>query len=211
MCNILITRNHCSDSAVVRQSILDGMFSFRNEVFFQKLGWEVDSKNGFESDPYDDRDPIYVIAHQEDRVEGCWRFLRTTAPYMLKDTFPELLRGEAAPCDPAIWEISRFAVSPEGVSDYRQFSNHPITLNILRAGYEFARSRGVRQFVAVTSVAMERLLKRIGLSMRRFGDGKATRIGKTLSVAVWIDVDEHFRRAVYRGGKRTDYRMEVAA
>ncbi len=211
MCNILITRNHCSDSAPVRQSILEKMFSFRNEVFFQKLGWAVDSKDGKECDFYDDRDPIYIIAHKEYQVEGCWRFLNTTAPYMLKDTFPELLRGEQAPADPTIWEISRFAVSPEGLSDYRQFSNHPITLHILRAGYEFARSRGVRQFVAVTSVAMERLLKKMGLSMRRFGDGKATRLGKTLSVAVWIDVDEHFRRAVSGGAVAAEYRMEVAA
>ena len=53
------------------------------------------------------------------------------------------------------------------------------------------------QFVTVTSVALERLLKRTGLPIRRFGDGKAQRVGKVLTVACWVDINEQFAGVVY--------------
>ncbi len=42
---------------------------------------------------------------------GSWRLLPTTGPYMLRDVFPQLLHGVAAPAAADTWEISRFAVS----------------------------------------------------------------------------------------------------
>ncbi len=103
---------------------------------------------------------------------------------MLRDIFPQLLRGEAAPENSRIWEISCFAVDPVSEPHDEQAPAHPVTLQILQKGYEAARASGIHQFVAVTSVAMERLLLKLGIPMQRFGDGKATRVGKVLSVAV---------------------------
>lgn len=173
------------------------MFRFRHKIFFEKLGWQVNSDEGCEHDNYDKLNPIYIVAKDEnDNVEGCWRFLPTTGPYMLKDTFPQLLKGEPAPVDEKILEISRFAVCPSNSQSAKQASNNPITIAILRAGYEYAIVNGYNKFVAVTSVAMERLLKKMGLTMTRFGDKKATKVGGVSSVGTLIDIDENFRKAV---------------
>ncbi|MGH8604362.1 MAG: acyl-homoserine-lactone synthase, partial [Gammaproteobacteria bacterium] len=85
----------------IDRSVLEEMFRLRHTVFRERLGWEVNGAQGQERDPYDDLAPVYIIARNDQRkVEGCWRILSTTGPYMLKDTFPELLRGEPAPTDP---------------------------------------------------------------------------------------------------------------
>ena len=84
------------------------MFRFRHRVFHERLGWEVESRNGLEMDRFDALDPVYMVSENiRKEIDGSWRLLPTTGPYMLKDTFPQLLRGEAAPRDPAVWEISR--------------------------------------------------------------------------------------------------------
>lgn len=176
----------------------DAMYQLRYEMFFKRLRWEVEVLNGREIDGFDSLDPTYIVSKdQAGRVDGCWRLLPTTGNYMLRDVFPQLLRGEAAPQAPSIWEISRFAIAASGKSDSKESLLHPIALGILQRGYEFAKQNGIHYFVAVTSVAMERLLKSAGIPMRRFGDRKAIRVGRALSVACWIDVNEQFRQAAY--------------
>ena len=178
---------------------MNGMFSLRHKVFSERLGWDVKSDDGMERDYFDGLDPTYVLVKDEkDVVEGCWRVLPTTGPYMLKDVFPMLLRGEEVPCDPTIWEISRFAVMPAGSEEGVQAGIHPATIEILRQGYKFAIENGIKRYVAVTSVAMERFLVRmVGVPMTRLGDKKSQHVGKTLSVACWIDVDERLYKALF--------------
>lgn len=94
--------------------LLDSMFALRHEMFAERLQWQVQSQHGKEKDWFDRLEPTYIVArHPEDtrRATGSWRLLPTTGPYMLKDVFPELLHGQAAPSDPTIWEASRFAVA----------------------------------------------------------------------------------------------------
>ncbi len=199
MTQVLVVRN---DQPHTNADSLKGMFRFRHKVFYERLGWEVGSHNGMERDGFDDLDPVYMMAEAPGKnVEGCWRLLPTTGPYMLEETFPQLLRGTSVPKDPAIWEISRFAVLPSASSSSRQATLCSITFDILRAGVDFADRNGIRHYVFVTSVAVERLLKRAGLPLRRFGDGRAQKVGKVLSVACWIDIDDETRRAVYNVGE----------
>jgi acyl homoserine lactone synthase len=68
-------------------SLLEGMFRLRFEVFHEKLGWEVSTtSDGFERDEYDNLERVaYVLATGESgQVDGCWRLLPTTGPYMQK-------------------------------------------------------------------------------------------------------------------------------
>ncbi len=117
-----------------------------------------------ERDFYDELDPTYMVAYEQDsEVAGCWRLLPTTGPYMLKDTFPQLLRGESAPQDPAVWELSRFAVQPRDESSKAQASLNGVTFSMLRAAYDFAVHHRIRSYVTVTSVALERLMVRAGI------------------------------------------------
>lgn len=92
-----------------------------------------------ERDYFDGLDPTYVLVKDEkDVVEGCRRVLPTTGPYMLNDVFPMLLRGEELSCDPAIWEVSRFAVMPADGGEGIQAGIHPVTIEMLREGYMLA-------------------------------------------------------------------------
>ena len=96
--------------------ILDSMFRLRSAAFSDRLGWDVSSLRGREIDRFDDLDPTYMIARDRIRPQralGCWRLLPTTGSYMLRDVFPELLDGNPVPRDPRVWEISRYAVTPD--------------------------------------------------------------------------------------------------
>lgn len=176
---------------------LRNMFAFRHRVFHDRLGWDVTSDHGLEHDHFDRLDPVYLLARDARlQVEGCWRILPTTGPYMLRDTFPQLLGDTAAPSAPDIWELSRFAVEP-GDGGNSQARLNEVALDMMRRAYEFAVEHRISHYVTVTSVALERLMRAGGIPMTRFGNGKAQRIGKVLTVACWIRIDEDLRRALY--------------
>jgi acyl homoserine lactone synthase len=181
------------------QKTKNEMFIFRHKVFYDRLGWEVDSINGIERDFYDELNPFYLIAKNERcEVEGCWRLLPTTGPYMLKDTFPQLLHGAHAPQDPAIWEMSRLAVMPSDSSERTQVALNAITFSMIRSVYQFSIQRGIQKYILVTSVALERLLKRIGFPIYRFENHKPQHVGKVLTVACYVDINNEFRDVVYK-------------
>ncbi len=174
---------------------LDGMFRLRDEVFHKRLGWDVLSQGGLERDEFDDMDPVYLIARaNERRVDGCTRLLPTTGPYMLKDVFPQLLQGEDAPEDDFTWELSRFTANAD--RDNPQAGIGAISLGLMRTAVTYAENNGVTRYVAVTSAAMERMLRGIGMPIRRLGEGKAMRIGKVLTVACYIPIDGRTRAAL---------------
>ena len=109
------------DIAFLYRQKLDQMFQLRHRVFKERMEWDVNSRNGKERDVYDLLRPVYLLATDESgRVEGTWRLLPTTGPYMLRDTFAELLAGEAAPARADVWELSRFALAPAHPGDRRQ-------------------------------------------------------------------------------------------
>ncbi len=196
MCKVIVGK---AQELTAKPEVLRGMFKLRHNVFYERLGWQVDSQNGLERDVYDELNPLYMIAQRDEHdVEGCWRILPTTGPYMLKNTFPQLLCGEETPSSRNIWEVSRFAVLPEGTcsSNPSQAPVHSTTLAMLRKAVEFADQNRISHYVAVTSVALEKLLKKVGVPMYRFGTKKAQKVGKVLSVACWIEVNDQFRNAV---------------
>ncbi len=177
---------------------LHSMFKLRGEVFDGRLGWDVTCIDGKERDEFDNLDPVYMLSsNYRNQIEGCWRLLPTKGPYMLKDVFPQLLRGEELPEDEHYWELSRLAVSPRQ-QHYRMKANlNEVTFDMFRHVYDFAIENNIQRYVVVTSAAIERLLRQVGIPTQRFGDGKLTRIGKVLSVCIWVDINEQFRQAVY--------------
>ncbi|MEX1081774.1 MAG: acyl-homoserine-lactone synthase [Halofilum sp. (in: g-proteobacteria)] len=176
---------------------LHNMYRLRHEVFHERLGWEVTSAQGLEQDEYDALQPVYLITRGPQReVTGCLRLLPTSGPYMLRDTFPQLLAGETPPADARIWDISRMAVAkPVGRDGVRSATNDA-TVELVAGVLTHGLERGIDRYVAVVSVAFERILRRMGLAMHRFGDGQARWMGDTLSVAVWIEVDADVRDAI---------------
>ena len=192
-----ITIDYADSQSFSNHSLKD-MFYLRQKVFKERLGWDVTCVDGKERDEFDELNPVYMLSRNHcNQIEGCWRLLPTQGPYMLKDVFPQLLRGEEIPADEHIWELSRLAVHTR-TDHYRLRSNlNEVTLDMFRSVYDFAVSNKINRYVVVTSSAIERLLRQIGIPTRRFGDGKLTRIGKVTSVCIWVDINEQFRRAVY--------------
>jgi len=201
-----------ADELQTSPEVLDHMFRFRHKVFHDRLGWDVASVDGREVDRFDELNPVYMVARNRvGTVEGCWRLLPTTGPYMLKDTFPELLQDESAPVASDIWELSRFAAESSDSGDLAQAAVSPVTFVMFQAMVDYALQHGIRQYVTVTSVALERLLRRMGMPVSRFGDGKARRIGKVLTVACRIEINTQMLRVVYPDRRFKDEGNEVAA
>ncbi len=165
-----------------------GMYRLRHDVFHDRLGWEVTTDNGMEHDEFDHADPVYVLAKgDEDEVLGCWRLLPTTGPNMLRDTFPQLLHGQPAPQQPDVWELSRFAVMvPKHESSGFGFSDIP--LKMMQWIVLFARHNGIKRYVTVTTVAVERLIRKQGINVSRLGT--PIKIGRVMTVACSIEMDE---------------------
>jgi acyl homoserine lactone synthase len=161
------------------------MHTLRAKVFKDRLGWEVPIMSGMEIDGYDALEPMYMMIREPGpgALRGCWRLLPTEGPYMLKDSFAQLLHGMPAPSHARIWELSRFAIETEGAGNFG-FSD--ITMESIAEIISYGHHAGLDQYVTVTTTAIERLLRRAGVVTTRFGD--PVQIGVEKAVALYIDV-----------------------
>jgi acyl homoserine lactone synthase len=182
-------------------SDLTEMYRFRAQVFRERMGWEVSTVSDMEVDGYDGLLPYYMLIRGQDlQVRGCWRLLPTQGPYMLKNTFPELLYGQTAPEAPDVWELSRFAVASGGVEQGFGFTS--FAMQAIREIIAFGERRGLSRYVTVTTTAVERLLSRTGIEIHRIGP--PMRIGKENTVALTVVLGEQTHNALFG-------EMEIAA
>jgi len=168
-----------------KNSDLWDMHKLRAKVFHGRMGWDVPLMSGMEIDGYDAIDPYYMMMREPGGILcGCWRLLPTEGPYMLKDTFPQLLHGITAPDDPVIWELSRFAIESEG---QHVFGFSTIAMQSIGEIIGYGYRVGIKQYVTVTTTAIERMLRRAGVVTKRFGPPMV--IGVENAVALYIDID----------------------
>lgn len=161
------------------------MHKLRAKVFKDRMGWDVPILSGMEIDGYDAIDPLYMMIRETGGLLcGCWRLLPTEGPYMLKDSFPELLHGQLAPCDPKIWELSRFAIETDG---RHAFGFSEVAMESIGEIIAYGHRMGIEEYVTVTTTAIERLLRRAGVVTRRFGP--PIRIGVENAVALYVDIE----------------------
>jgi N-acyl-L-homoserine lactone synthetase len=167
--------------------VVRSMHEFRHAIFVRRLRWSLPMLGGLECDQYDNEQAVYfIVRDDEGRTTACARLLPTTAGYMLPEVFPELLGGQPAPRDRAIWELSRFATSVRQTHEGRVLSLSQPTLDLLQAVTEFARQNAVKRLLLVTSVAIERLLLRAALDVHRLG--APVRMSSGLAIALFIEV-----------------------
>lgn len=160
------------------------MHTLRAKVFRGRLGWEVPVLSGMEIDGYDALEPRYMLMRDGEMLRGCWRLLPTEGPYMLKDSFPQLLDGQDAPSDPQIWELSRFALETEGAGSYG-FS--AMTMESIGAIIRHAHEGGLSRYVTVTTTAIERMLRRAGVVTTRIGTPQA--VGIETAIALYVEIE----------------------
>lgn len=204
MSEILVARK--SEKSLDQNAVI-GMYKLRHAVFHDRLGWEVSSDNGMEHDVFDEVDPVYVLVRGDgEQIIGCWRLLPTTGPYMLKDVFPQLLHGRPAPEQPDVWELSRFAVA-ESESAGTGFGLGDTPLGMIRAAVKFAQLNGISRYVSVTSVAIERMFRKLGVSVTRLGE--PIRIGRVLTVACTLEIDNATAFALF--GALPEHAPRIAA
>lgn len=169
------------------------MHRLRAKVFKGRMGWEVPIMSGMEIDGYDALDPYYLMIRDPGKVlRGCMRVLPTVGPYMLKDTFPELLHGHPAPENPKVLELSRFAVEAE---EQQAFGFSELTMDVTRKIVRFGDRMGIEHYVTVTTPSIERMMRRAGLAVTRYGP--PIRIGVENAVALDFDIGEQTHEALF--------------
>jgi acyl homoserine lactone synthase len=177
-------------------ALRDSMHVLRRKVFLDRLGWSVHcDKDGRERDVFDTLDPLYLVAcepEQPSRALGCWRLLPSTGPYMLRDVFPELLGGQPAPDIGRVWEISRFAIDMEAGGGTFGFSLLPALM--LRSLVRHAATHGIESIVGVTTVAVERMLRKLGFEVERYAPPR--RIGSVMSVGFCLPMSRQVQLRV---------------
>lgn len=165
------------------------LYSYRYNVFVERLGWDLDACQGLETDAYDHDKTVYVIAKDdEEEIVGCARLLPTTLPYLLEEVFPELLNGLVPPKASDIWELSRFTSLnlAEGLRDNNGQLSNKTTAELLMHAIKIAKARGAKRIISVSPIGVERLLRSLGIKSHRAGP-PITADGHTL-IACWIDL-----------------------
>lgn len=191
-----------------RHAIME-MYRLRHKVFYERMGWKVRSMDGMERDEFDHGNPVYVLAkNDDDEVVGCCRLLPTTEPYMLKDIdiFSQLLEGKPAPQQANIWEFSRFAIASDKLAS-SNFNLSDTPIQIIKAAVQFAEENRIERYVAITTLAVDRMFRRAGIHMTRLGE--PMEIGGVLTVAVTIEIDEQTHYALF--GDMPQYTERLAA
>lgn len=164
------------------------MHKLRAKVFKDRMGWDVPIMSGMEIDGYDAIEPHYMMMKEGDGLlRGCWRILPTEGPYMLKDSFPELLHGQPAPQHPRIWELSRFAIETDGENS---FGFSELAMESIAEIIAYGHRLGIEHYVTVTTTAIERMLRRAGVATLRFGP--PIRIGVENAVALYVDIEKTY-------------------
>jgi acyl homoserine lactone synthase len=172
----------------------DPMYRLRYRVFYERLRWEVKVSDGLEIDQFDDAQSIYqLVADTRGAIVGGWRLRPTTLPYMMKDVFPQLMGGAAAPVQADVWEISRFAVDEQDGAE-SGFGLNDTARALVRHAIQFAVDHDISQYVMVVSVAVERLLANTGMVIQRYAPPQ--RVGRVRSVACFLDIDAHTRHVI---------------
>ena len=170
-------------------SLLDAMYRLRYRVFRERMGWDIPVRDGRDHDSFDELDPYYLLAFDDSgRLVGCWRMLPSTGSFMLRDVFTQLLEGRHPPCDPGVWEGSRFAVECAYSGRRGLGALHHYTAEVFCAVVEFSLAFGIREVWTVYDARVARLLKRMAIQSL-WVSGKH-RIGNTTAMAGRFRSDE---------------------
>lgn len=172
--------------------LIDQMHRLRARVFRERMGWDVSVVDGQEFDQFDELKPTNILVVDRGVVVGHTRILPATGPTMLSETISRLASSGAFVPHASMLETSRFCVDTT-TARLTADGIHHATMMLIASILEWASLGGYSEIVTVTDVRLERILRRVGLPMRRLGE--PTRIGNTIALAgiVAIDAQSHER------------------
>jgi len=151
-----------SDNRSLYEDYIRDFFRLRHKVFVEERGWKnLRFSDGLETDCYDNRNAIYLIAIDNERVVGGQRLYPTILPHMISEVFPHLApRG--IPRAPSILEWTRYFVVKErrtGRTDCR----------LLAAFQEFCLEEGITEATAVVEMWWLPRWQQAGFKVRPLG------------------------------------------
>ena len=169
------------------QGIMSDIFRLRYRVFCEEKDWIPSHPDKVDIDEFDIPEAHHLAClSDKNEVLGYLRLLPTTGPYMLKDVFPVLLGGQAAPNDSCIYESSRFVIDSKKVRDRNHYSSIAgVTSALLIGLFKFARTKNMKAVVSVVDISVEKILRRSGLATTRYAP--PIKIGNCLAVAGYAE------------------------
>jgi len=176
----------CNSRQGMPAGLCHSLSVYRRKVFIDRLGWALPSEDDCEQDQFDRDDTVYLVAQDNvGEVIGCGRLLPTTGSYLLQEVFPQLLNGISPSSSFTVWELSRFAAGDlrSAASARREHLAERLMLKALR----YCFRRGVRQLLAVTTLAVERLMLRAGVDLQRLGPPSMSGGQPVLAVTIWVN------------------------
>ncbi len=97
----------------IYRDYLESMFELRYATFIVERGWDLPNDGRTEIDQFDHDDAIYALSidinANRPKVDGCFRYIDTSARHMMPEIFPHLCSG-GSPHGPDLGEWSRLAV-----------------------------------------------------------------------------------------------------
>ncbi|AGT09205.1 acyl-homoserine-lactone synthase [Paracoccus aminophilus] len=175
----------CTKTHASHEDIND-FFEFRHQIFRERLGWDMPSLSPcdtHEVDQFDTENAIYMLHRGIDgKIVAGLRLLPTNLPYLLGDCFDWML-DEAAPRQSNVFEVTRLAVCP----DAARCNGASAYLRVLIWGLmEYGLQNKVKNYVSLSYLGMERLLRQSGCQFQRLSAPKP--IAGRKSVALQFDI-----------------------
>lgn len=168
--------------------LINAMHRQRAEVFHDRLGWDVQVKDGMEIDEFDELNPLYLLSVDEisGRLRGSLRLLPTTGRNMLRDVFGSLLPENEYVESPTIWESSRFSKEAGADTPEPGCLISRVTGELLAGAYEVGMLAGLTDIVSVFDARMIRILRAGGTPPTLIG--KPQRIGVCMTYAGLFEI-----------------------
>lgn len=172
------------ENAQENRGLFLSMHRLRHRVFIEELKWPlgpIRSVNGMEYDQFDISSAHYIVRiNEEGEVDACTRLLPTSGPYLLGDIFGDLISTIQRPSSNMIWETSRFCAD-------RKTAPKNIVGLLVAAMLEFGLTRNITNYVSVSDIRIEPLLRRSGWTPQRIGNpvftGTDTAAGELFEVS----------------------------
>jgi N-acyl-L-homoserine lactone synthetase len=175
-----------------RPQLFDQMFRGRALVFHDRLGWDVNVLDGWETDRYDDEEPVYLVSTDTvGNMLGSLRLLPTTGDTMLQNEFRNFFDEPVDIRSPTAWECTRFCVHPQSeVADLEYW--RAAASELLIELCSLALNSGMEHIIGVYERPMARIYRRIGWEPELLARSRDD-LGQ-LAVGVWEVSDQ----ALYR-------------
>ena len=165
----------------------DQMFRLRARQFHDRLRWNVSVKDGWETDAFDDMNPLYLVSRSDTgEVAGTLRFLPTTGPTMLRDVFDRYFDPPFAVESPFVWECTRLAIEPAVAARWVTPTGLcRTTFELMQGGCEVAMKAGVTQILGIFDRCMARIYRRVGWVPEVVATSEKTALPGTIYVGLW--------------------------